>query len=187
LRQQLSLANQKLEQQASRDGLTGLFNRRWMDIQTDLAWATCIRNGTPFALMMLDIDNFKKYNDKYGHQQGDDCLRAVAHAVEAVVTEYNAEGITKGAFAARYGGEEFAVVIPGGSDGAYQKIAQFIVETIQKLCIPHETNIEWGIVTISVGGCRRDASSGDLALVFRCADLALYYAKEHGRNRCYLK
>ena len=183
MRQQLSLANQKLEQQASRDGLTGLFNRRWMDLQTDLAWAQCARNKTPFALLMMDIDNFKKYNDQYGHQQGDDCLRAVAHAVEAVITESNAEGMTKDAFAARYGGEEFAVVIPGASDAAYQGIAQLIVEAVQKLRIPHERNGDWGIATISVGGYRREASVGEVALVFRSADAALYRAKENGRNR----
>jgi diguanylate cyclase (GGDEF)-like protein len=183
MRQQLSLANQRLEQQASRDGLTGLFNRRWMDLQTDSAWAQCARNTTPFALLMMDIDNFKKYNDRYGHQQGDDCLRAVAHAVEAVITESNAEGMTKDAFAARYGGEEFAVVIPGASDAAYQGIAQLIVEAVQKLRIPHERNGDWGIATISVGGYRREEPIGEVALVFRSADAALYRAKENGRNR----
>lgn len=186
MRQQLSLANQKLEQQASRDGLTGLFNRRWMDLQTDAAWVTCARNKTPFALLMLDIDNFKKYNDQYGHQQGDDCLRTVAHAVEAVVTETNAEGITKDAFVARYGGEEFAVVIPGASEAAYQGIAPFIVGAVQKLQLPHAQNGHWGIATISVGGCRSEDSAGEVALVFRRADAALYHAKENGRNRCEL-
>lgn len=183
MRQQLSLANSKLEQLACHDGLTGLFNRRWMDLQTDLAWANCSRSNTPFALLMLDIDNFKKFNDLYGHLQGDDCLRAVSHAVETVITEANAEGMTKDAFAARYGGEEFAVVIPGASDAVYQGIAQIVVESVRKLCIPHERNGDWGIVTVSVGGYRRETAAGDLALVFRSADAALYRAKEMGRNR----
>ncbi|MDP2808727.1 MAG: diguanylate cyclase [Rhodocyclaceae bacterium] len=186
MRQLLSIANLKLEQQASRDGLTGLFNRRWMDLNVDSAWAECVRTSAPFALLMLDVDNFKKYNDRYGHQAGDDCLRAVAHAIDAVVAETNAEGLTKDAFAARYGGEEFAVVIPEASAVAYEGCAMCVVESIRKLGIPHEQNAEWGIVTASIGGCRREASSGAAAMIFRDADAALYRAKENGRNRCEL-
>ena len=183
MRQQLSIANQKLEHQASRDGLTGLFNRRWMDLNVDLVWAESILKGSPFALLMLDVDNFKKYNDRYGHLAGDDCLRAVAHAVDAAVTETNTEGLTKDAFAARYGGEEFAVVIPVASVEAYEQCGTRVVESVRKLGIPHEQNGEWGIVTASVGGCRREVSSGDVAKVFGDADAALYRAKKRGRNR----
>lgn len=186
MRQMLSQANQKLEQQASRDGLTGLFNRRWMDLNVDLAWAECERKSAPFALLMLDVDNFKKYNDRYGHQAGDDCLRAVAHAVETVVTDTNAEGLTKDAFAARYGGEEFAVVIPGVSAAAYEGCAACILQAIRTLGIAHEQNADWGIVTASIGGSRREAAGGATALLFRDADLALYRAKDSGRNRCEL-
>lgn len=186
MREQLSLANQKLEQQASRDGLTGLFNRRWMDLHVDQAWEACGRAKTPFALLMLDIDNFKKYNDNYGHHQGDDCLRKVANALDAVVVEANAEGVSKDAFVARYGGEEFAVVIPGASDSSYRGIAQRIVEAVHGLHIPHEKNDRWGVATISVGGCLTQAPSDKVALLFRAADAALYRAKENGRNRCEL-
>jgi diguanylate cyclase (GGDEF)-like protein len=183
MRQLLSTANLKLEQQASRDGLTGLFNRRWMDLNVDSAWAECVSKRTPFALLMLDIDNFKKYNDDYGHQIGDDCLRAIAHAIEAVVARTNAEGLTKEAFAARYGGEEFAVVIPDASIAAYQRCATSVIESVRKLGIPHEQNGEWGIVTASIGGYRLEAALGSVAKVFRDADAALYLAKESGRNR----
>ena len=183
MRQQLSMANQKLEQQASRDGLTGLFNRRWMDLNVDLAWANAVVKGAPFALMMIDVDNFKKYNDHYGHLAGDDCLRAVAHAIEVAVDETNAGGLTKDAFAARYGGEEFAVVIPEASAAGYERCGTAVVESVRKLEIPHEQNGEWGIITISVGGCRRDAASGDVVTVFGDADAALYRAKKRGRNR----
>lgn len=181
--QLLSIANLKLEQQASRDGLTGLLNRRWMDLNVDLAWEESLRKHSPFALLMIDIDNFKKYNDCYGHLAGDDCLRAVAHAVDAAVAGTNAEGSTKGAFAARYGGEEFAVVIPGVSKGAYEKCSSSVIENVRKLGIKHEQNGEWGIVTVSIGGCRREVSSGSVAILFREADAALYLAKESGRNR----
>ncbi len=183
MRQLLAIANLKLEKQANRDGLTGLFNRRWMDLNVDSAWAECVRKKTPFALLMLDVDNFKKYNDCYGHQAGDDCLRAVAHAVEAAVVDANSEGLTKGAFAARYGGEEFAVVIPGASDTAYEGCAACVVDAIRKLGIAHEQNAEWGIVTASIGGSRLPVAAGAAAALFRAADAALYRAKGNGRNR----
>jgi diguanylate cyclase (GGDEF)-like protein len=186
MRQMLAIANLKLEQQASRDGLTGLFNRRWMDLNVDLAWADCTQKSAPFALLMIDVDNFKKYNDCYGHQVGDDCLRSVAHAIEAVVAETNAEGLTKGAFVARYGGEEFAVVIPGASESAYEGCANCVVEAARKLGIAHEQNVGWGIVTVSIGGGRLESTAGSAATLFRGADAALYRAKDNGRNRCEL-
>jgi len=183
MRQLLSIANLKLEQQASRDGLTGLFNRRWMDIKVDHEWAESVRKSAPFAILMLDVDNFKKYNDRYGHQVGDDCLRAIANAVEAEVVRANSEGLTKDAFVARYGGEEFAVVIPAASISAYEGCATRILESVRKLGMQHEQNGEWGKVTVSIGGSRREASSGIVASMFREADAALYRAKESGRNR----
>lgn len=186
MRRLLSIANLKLEQQASRDGLTGLFNRRWMDLNVDRAWEQCVRNSASFALLMLDVDNFKNYNDHYGHQAGDDGLRAIAQAVDSVVADANAEGLTKDAFAARYGGEEFAVVMPGVSSAAYEVLAARVVETVRKLRLPHEWNADWGVVTLSVGGSRRETAVGEPAVLFRDADAALYGAKEGGRNRCEL-
>jgi diguanylate cyclase (GGDEF)-like protein len=183
IRQLLSIANLKLEEQASRDGLTGLFNRRWMDLNVDHAWEESLRKSTPFAILMVDVDNFKNYNDYYGHQVGDDCLRSVAQAIEEEVTGINAEGLTKDAFAARYGGEEFAVVIPGASSVAYERCATSIVESVRKLGVQHEQNGGWGIVTVSIGGCRREVSSGFVTTLFRDADAALYRAKKNGRNR----
>ena len=183
MRQMLAVANLKLEQQASRDGLTGLFNRRWMDSNVDTGWSECLRKKQPFALLMLDVDHFKKYNDCYGHQAGDDCLRAVANAVEAVVWESNAEGLTKGAFSARYGGEEFAVVIPNATAASYEVCAGGVIDAVRNLAIPHEQNDEWGIVTISIGGARRDPVAGSAVELLREADAALYRAKESGRNR----
>jgi len=183
MRQLLSTANLKLEQQASRDGLTGLFNRRWMDLNVELAWEESVRKSAPFALLMVDVDNFKNYNDCYGHQVGDDCLRAVAQVIETTVAESNAAGLTKDAFAARYGGEEFAVMIPGASKSAYEGCAKLILESLRKLEIQHEQNGEWGIVTVSIGGCRCETASGFVANLFRDADVALYRAKKSGRNR----
>lgn len=181
MRQLLASANLKLEQLASRDGLTGLFNRRWMDINVDLEWAEAARKNEMFAILMLDVDNFKKYNDYYGHLTGDDCLRAIARAIETVVSGANAEGLTHGAFAARYGGEEFAVVIPNSSAEAFEGCAARILESVRRLGIRHEQNGGWGIVTVSIGGCRRNAS-GVITRMFRDADAALYQVKESGRN-----
>lgn len=183
MRQLLSIANHKLEEQANRDGLTGLFNRRWLDLNVDMAWDESMRTGTPIALLMLDIDNFKKYNDLYGHQAGDDCLRSVAQVIDAVVTEMNAEGETTDAFASRYGGEEFTVVIPHASIAACEGCATRILETLRNMKIPHEHNAAWGIVTTSIGACRLEKANGLVKALFRDADAALFRAKDGGRNR----
>ncbi len=180
---QLAVANHQLEQQASRDGLTGLFNRRWMDLKVDSAWDECERLNQSFALLMLDVDNFKKYNDRYGHQAGDDCLRSVAKAIQTAVDESNAEGLTQDAFAARYGGEEFAVVIPGASMLVSKTLSDRIVEAIRTLNVPHDANAGWAKVTASIGGNHLERTSGNAAQMFRDADKALYHAKENGRNR----
>ena len=182
LRERLSYANRRLEELASLDGLTGLANRRQMDLRTDHAWAEAERHGTAFALFMIDVDNFKKYNDHYGHQAGDDCLKAVAGAIDRVVRNTNAERLTAGAFAARYGGEEFAVIVPGASEPVYDHLGMALVEAVRSLALPHALNAAWGQVTVSVGGCRATIAGGELARLFRVADERLYKAKASGRN-----
>ena len=112
LRTRLADANRKLQEQANLDGLTGLFNRRAMDMQVDSLWDLAVGAKKPFSLLMIDVDNFKKYNDHYGHLAGDDCLRAVANCLASTVQQANDDKVTSGAFAARYGGEEFVVIIP---------------------------------------------------------------------------
>jgi diguanylate cyclase (GGDEF)-like protein len=183
LRQRLSIANLMLERQANSDGLTGLFNRRWMDSQVDRHWGIALERKSPFAVLMLDVDNFKKYNDHYGHQKGDDCLKAVAHAIETVVAAYRGNQMAQEAFAARYGGEEFAVVMPDVSSELCAEIAAKTGSAIRQLKIPHETNANWGVVTVSIGGCHLPVAGGQVANVFQKADEALYRAKETGRNR----
>jgi diguanylate cyclase (GGDEF)-like protein len=183
LRQRLTIANSKLQNIADHDGLTGLLNRRCMDRMVDQHWSSCSQDGAPFALLMLDIDNFKKYNDHYGHQVGDDCLRKVAKAIETATHATNQRGVTVNAFAARYGGEEFAVTIPSASKAAYEALSHDIVAAVSKLGIPHEKNNDWGITTISVGGNWLQSANGELKHVFRQADENLYRAKDRGRNR----
>lgn len=182
LRERLSFANRKLEELASLDGLTGLVNRRQMDLRTDLAWIDAERRNTGFALFMIDVDNFKKYNDHYGHQAGDDCLKAVANAIDGVIRATNAEQLTVDAFAARYGGEEFAVIVPGVSPPVYDHLGGALVNAVRALVLPHALNATWGQVTVSVGGCRVEHAGGELATLFRCADERLYKAKAGGRN-----
>ena len=135
---------------------------------------------------MLDVDNFKKYNDRYGHLAGDDCLCAIAAALAGAVEESNGAGLTAGAFAARYGGEEFAVIIPDASQAGYRALAERCVAAVRGLAIPHELNADWGVVTVSVGGMRSDPASGAILALFRAADEQLYRAKENGRNRAQL-
>lgn len=183
LRQSLSRANTKLQELANRDGLTGLCNRRSMDLRADALWAQAVEQGKRFGLLMLDIDNFKKYNDLYGHQPGDDCLRAVAHAIDATVHQAAACGALAGAFAARYGGEEFAVVAPNASAQHLHKLALQIVHAVSALAIEHAENGTWGVVTLSVGGSQVEAACGPLVPLFRQADARLYQAKQRGRNQ----
>ncbi|OQW89148.1 MAG: diguanylate cyclase response regulator [Rhodoferax ferrireducens] len=183
LRHNLSQANQKLQDLANQDGLTGLCNRRSMDLRADHLWAQAVAQGTSFGLLMLDIDNFKKYNDHYGHQTGDDCLRQVASAIDASVRQAELDGLAPGAFAARYGGEEFAVVVPQAAAPALAELAQRMVGVVSALAVAHEKNEDWGIVTLSVGAGHLARAEGPVVTLFRQADARLYQAKKQGRNR----
>jgi diguanylate cyclase (GGDEF)-like protein len=183
LRHTLAAANAKLQSLADHDGLTGLLNRRSMDRRVDEAWGLACQTQSSFGLLMLDIDNFKKYNDHYGHQCGDDCLRMVAQAVQATVQASHVPGASARAFAARYGGEEFSVTMPQATRQEYERVAQAIVSAVHALDIPHVLNNAWGRITISVGGCWQDAAKGEVRDAFRSADALLYQAKEQGRNR----
>ncbi len=183
MRARLALANRKLQDQANHDGLTGLLNRRAMDMRVDQAWELACSNQKPFGLLMIDVDNFKKFNDHYGHQAGDDCLRVVAASIGECVEQANIDQLAPGAFAARYGGEEFAVVIPGAEHGVPLALAQQIGEKIRLAGVRHEKNADWGIVTASIGASMQSPAEGLVREVFRAADQLLYRAKENGRNR----
>jgi diguanylate cyclase (GGDEF)-like protein len=186
MRARLAQANRKLQDQANRDGLTGLFNRRAMDMQIDSLWDRASSMGEPFSLLMIDVDNFKKYNDHYGHLAGDDCLRAVANCLKETVQQVNDDKTTRGAFVARYGGEEFSVIIPHAACGTHAALSYHIVEAVAALRLPHEKNADWGVVTISIGGVCADPASGSVGVLFQKADALLYKAKDAGRNRAEL-
>lgn len=183
LRTRLAVANAKLEEQANRDGLTGLLNRRAMDMRVDTLWDNALRQHKPFSLLMIDVDHFKKYNDHYGHQAGDECLKAVAACMAACVERAIAAGVSQDSFAARYGGEEFAVVIPQSLAELPIDLPAEIVRSVAGLGIRHEKNADWGSVTVSVGAASTPAATDEVKVLFRLADDRLYMAKQAGRNR----
>ncbi len=183
LRKRLSIANGKLQDQANRDGLTGLLNRRAMDLQVDRLWEQALSLARPFSLLMIDVDNFKKYNDHYGHLAGDECLRSVAACLGQVVQQANDQQTAPGAFVARYGGEEFAVIIPDAAPGVHAGLAASLVEAVAALGMAHEKSGDYGVVTISVGASCIDSATGEIKQIFRQADQLLYKAKANGRNR----
>ncbi len=178
-REYLEQANRELEALATVDGLTGLTNRRVLDKILDEEWRRCIRSQTPLSLMMIDIDHFKLYNDTYGHQKGDDCLKRFAEELELSFQR-------SGECVARYGGEEFAVVLPDTTAQEASRVAIRFLRKLEALRIPHEGSPVGPWVTASIGIATEQPSTGvpQTALVLH-ADRALYRAKNAGRNRCY--
>lgn len=173
---QMNAANKELQRLSTTDGLTGIANRRFFDELLDREWRRCARMKMPMSLVMIDVDNFKLYNDTYGHQAGDECLKAVAEQV--------ALGATRaGDLAARYGGEEFALILgETDSDGAIC-LANKTRQRVSERQIPHDPSV-FRQVTISCGVATvmpNDKLS--LEVLLQSADHALYLAKEQGRNR----
>ena len=169
--------NKTLEKLALQDGLTGLANRRQFDLALRDELSRATRTDGSLALIMMDVDCFKRYNDIYGHLAGDECLRQVSKVI------LSAEGRT-GDLAARYGGEEFAILLPNTDIQGALKVAEEIRRAIHELDIPHDGNLP-GVVTISAGitvlmpVTDRDTSS----MLIGAADEALYAAKSAGRNQ----
>jgi len=172
---ELQEANRKLEELSVTDALTGLSNRRHFDRLLASEWSRAARRGCPFTVLMVDVDNFKRFNDRYGHLTGDECLVRIAGVLKTFTRR-------SGDVAARYGGEEFAIVYSDMPAEVAVRMAETVRQGVEGLAIPHE-NSPFGRVTLSVGVATM-AASRDIAAeaVLRRADEALYEAKASGRN-----
>ncbi|MES2887980.1 MAG: diguanylate cyclase [Pseudomonadota bacterium] len=165
-----------LQQMVFVDGMTGAYNRRYFDKQLDIEYRRAQRNGSPLSLILIDVDDFKRYNDRYGHQAGDDCLRRVADFLRTRLKR-------PADFVARYGGEEFACLLPETTGRQALDFAHLLARQVQALGIEHLDSRAGPTVSVSLGvaGCGAGVDNG-LALV-ALADACLYRAKSEGRAR----
>ncbi len=177
---ELKKKNQILEKLSVIDSLTDIANRRKFDEVLEKSWRRARRNQLDISLIMLDIDNFKAYNDNYGHQQGDMALRLVASAIRDI--PQRADDLV-----ARYGGEEFAIILSDtNADGALA-VANLFKQKIENLKIKHEYSDIKDILTVSMGICTFTQSAyGSMSDLICLADQALYQAKKHGGNSIYV-
>jgi diguanylate cyclase (GGDEF)-like protein len=169
-------AQTDLEALATRDGLTGLANRRSFDVKLAEEAKRATRDWAPLSLLMMDVDFFKIYNDANGHQKGDACLRAIAQAIAAALWRDTD-------FCARYGGEEFAVVMPNTPLSGAMLIAERLRMAIEALHIVHTDSAAAKNVTLSIGGVVAVGRQCNPERLIAAADAALYRAKHAGRNR----
>lgn len=175
-REKLAEANLALQKLSSLDGLTGIANRRSFDETLQKEWKRSIRGEKSIGLIMLDIDFFKLYNDHYGHQGGDDCLKRVAKGLESAIHRETD-------FLARYGGEEFSTVLPDTDLNGAIKVAEEMRLTIKDLRIEHAKSKVTDIVSISIGVATVIPLQGmNPEILIAAADQALYRAKDEGRD-----
>jgi diguanylate cyclase (GGDEF)-like protein len=165
-----------LERYANHDSLTDLANRRSFDLTLDAEWRRGIRDEHPLSLVMIDVDRFKQFNDRYGHREGDHCLRQVAKAMRRTLAR-------PGDFLARYGGEEFAVILPDTDLDGARLMGERLRSAVMELDIPRQRADNTRQVTISAG-CASTRPSASLTCysLLQAADDKLYVAKHSGRN-----
>ncbi|SOZ28158.1 putative Response regulator receiver, diguanylate cyclase (GGDEF domain) (plasmid) [Cupriavidus taiwanensis] len=175
--QQLLETNLELQRLTNSDGLTGLSNRRYFDEYLGAEWRRALREQTQVALLMIDVDAFKAYNDTYGHVAGDEVLRRVA-----TVIRDNCVRATD--LPARFGGEEFAMVLPATSPGGVRLLAEKVRRAVQGLAIAHSGSPTLDCVTVSIGGAVLVPQPGTQpSELVEAADAGLYQAKRNGRNQ----
>jgi diguanylate cyclase (GGDEF)-like protein len=177
----LALSNirlrENLRQQTIRDPLTSLYNRRFLDESLNREMARCKRNGNAFAVLMIDVDHFKRFNDTYGHDAGDSTLRAISGALQRSTRESD--------IVCRFGGEEFVIVLPDANlEGATAR-AQRIVEFVRVLEITHDGK-PLPSITASIGLAMYPQNGETVKALIQSADKALYEAKGAGRDRIML-
>jgi diguanylate cyclase (GGDEF)-like protein len=172
--------NNKLERLSVTDGLTGLYNRRYIDERLKMEWSRCQRAEHSINIALIDIDYFKKYNDHYGHQVGDECLVSMTNLMMHVFKR-------AGDVVARYGGEEFIVIMTDINAHEAEKILLQFQQELESMSIIHEKSLCSDHVTVSVGLVSLIPNQSDsLADSVRNADKALYEAKSMGRNQVVL-
>ena len=174
----LSIANEELQRLSCLDGLTSVVNRRGFDMQFSVEWRRCLRDMTALCVMMIDVDNFKPFNDHYGHLAGDDCLRNIAQAIKS-------ELLRPGDIIARFGGEEFVVLLPCTEIEGAIDVANRIMQALEKANIAYPDGIVADRSTISMGICCSDqlTKEDESNRLLEFADAALYEAKSKGRNQ----
>jgi diguanylate cyclase (GGDEF)-like protein len=176
MQNQLKQLNQELEALSQTDGLTQLYNHRTFIHLAQKQWRQATRNNHPVALIMLDIDHFKLYNDHYGHPAGDECLKQVSQALQNVVKR-------PGDLIARYGGEEFIIFLQDTDVSGAKQIGEQIRQAIEGLQIPHEKSPTNSVVTASIGvSTCLHTTARRLNDMIKHADVLLYNSKNHGRN-----
>jgi diguanylate cyclase (GGDEF)-like protein len=174
---ELEQANQMLARFSYLDAVTGIANRRNFDDGLELEWRRLLREGGPLSLVMVDIDHFKEFNDTYGHQKGDECLRVVAETLRRSLHR-------PGDLCARYGGEEFGVILPGTDAAGAMAVAEGLRQAIEDLGQAHAGSPVAPVVTISAGVATVQPKEGGMsAALVGAADQALYQSKRTGRNR----
>jgi diguanylate cyclase (GGDEF)-like protein len=167
-------AEERLEELATTDALTGLRNRRKFDAAIELEWRRAIRTARPIALLLVDADYFKVFNDTFGHQAGDQALIAIAGCISVAAKR-------SGDCAARYGGEEFAVLLPGASERDACEVAENIRQRVERVpADPAQLSVSIGIASM------RPLVTMEWTGLVEAADKALYAAKAAGRNQCAL-
>ena len=174
---EVEAANSRLERLAREDGLTGVANRRLLDERLEEEWRRAFRMKMPLAYLLLDVDFFKAYNDRLGHQNGDACLKAVAAAMAARLER-------AGELVGRYGGEEFAAILPAASRADARAVAEHVRADVLGLALPHPGSTVAPVVTVSIGFAWAEPwVGGSPDELVAAADSALYRAKQAGRNR----
>ena len=178
MQQEIIAVSKRMEQLSLLDGLTQIFNRRSFDRSIESEWQRMRRDKNDLALIMIDVDFFKKYNDHYGHQAGDECLKKIAKTIEGLL-------LRPADIAARYGGEEFAILLPGTDLDGATYVAERVIMAIHDMNLPHAKSDVSDRVSLSLGMAvsSRDKNNSIYKLI-KSADEALYHAKVSGRN-CY--
>lgn len=174
-----NILEEKLRELSYKDGLTLVFNRRYFDETIEKEWEKAARKSSILSLIMLDIDYFKVYNDTYGHQQGDDCLKLIAHTLNEAINRTRDLDLVS-----RYGGEEFTIILPETNEEGAIKVVERIRHNIEELKLPNINSKVKPFVTLSAGiATIVPTTLSSCKLLINNADKALYKAKESGRNK----